>query len=114
MRITIVTGDKLVGVDGVFRKVENIQVMFPLVRAVQWYGTTGTVEFIDRSISNSTINNISEYQQAIDAWTALAPISAPPDYGDLNYKALIRRQADDLGNAGQYWEAIKLLKTIGE
>jgi hypothetical protein len=36
------------------------------------------------------------------------------DYGDLNYKALIRRQADDLGNASQYWEAIKLLKTIGE
>jgi hypothetical protein len=34
--------------------------------------------------------------------------------GELNYKALIRRQADDLGNAGQYWEAIKLLKTIGE
>jgi hypothetical protein len=34
--------------------------------------------------------------------------------GETNYKALIRRQADDLGNAGQYWEAIKLLKTIGE
>jgi hypothetical protein len=53
-------------------------------------------------------------------WLALGntPLPAdpppPPDYGDLNYKALIRRQADDLGNAGQYWEAIKLLKTIGE
>jgi hypothetical protein len=31
-----------------------------------------------------------------------------------NYKALIRRQADDLDTAGEPYKAIKLLKTIGE
>jgi hypothetical protein len=55
--------------------------------------------------------NDAEVQAIRAAEKALADQAA---LGELNYKALIRRQADDLGNAGQYWEAIKLLKTIGE
>jgi hypothetical protein len=55
--------------------------------------------------------NDAEVQAIRAAEKALAYQEA---LGELNYKALIRRQADDLGNAGQYWEAIKLLKTIGE
>jgi hypothetical protein len=56
-------------------------------------------------ITNEAAQVIRAAEKALSDQSAL---------GELNYKALIRRQADDLGNAGQYWEAIKLLKTIGE
>ena len=53
-------------------------------------------------------------QQAAQIQADIKAASDAAVLGQENFKALIRRRADALGNAGQHWEAIKLLKTIGE
>lgn len=75
MKLTIVVDDSLVGVDGEFREV----VLPDLgdIRAVQWDGQAGHIEYSD-STPNARIDNIDDFSAAIQAWNALTPPPVPP------------------------------------
>jgi hypothetical protein len=75
MRVTIIRDDGVVGVDGVFRKVD-LAALPDGVRAVQWSGAAGHVEFAD--MRNADITSISEFQSSIDGWAAAAPVPTAP------------------------------------
>lgn len=70
MRVTIIRDDKVVGVNGVFRLVD-VSGLPPGVRALQWDGSTGHLEYDDAT--NVSISNLSLFQKFIDRWTAAAP-----------------------------------------
>lgn len=76
MRVTIVKDDGVVGVDGVFRKVD-LSSLHPLVRAVQWNGSNGHVEFQDANPANLELTSFADYQIYIEMWTAAAPPPPP-------------------------------------
>lgn len=75
MRVTIIRDDGVVGVDGLFRKVD-LSALQPGVRAVQWDGTSGHVEY--DNMANIEFNNISSIQPFIEAWIAATPPPPPP------------------------------------
>lgn len=75
MRVTIIRDDGVVGVDGVFRRVD-LSGLPAAIRAVQWDGSSGHIEY--DAAENTGINSISSYQSFIDLWTAAAPPSPPP------------------------------------
>lgn len=75
MRVTIIRDDGVVGVDGVFRKVD-LSSLTSGIRAVQWSGATGHAEHDD--MSNSELDSISDFQGLIDAWVAAAPAPITP------------------------------------
>jgi hypothetical protein len=75
MRITIVRDDSVVGVDGIFRRI-NLSAMPAGIRAVQWNGVNGHIEYDDAS--NTPLQSIADFQQFIDAWRAAAPQPAAP------------------------------------
>lgn len=74
MKLTIIRDDQMVGVNGEFRVVD-VSGMNPLIRAVQWNGTTGHIEYDDGP--NEDISDVTEFQSQIDLWTAAVP-PAPP------------------------------------
>jgi hypothetical protein len=74
MRLTIVVPDSVVGVDGEFRNF-NFEIN-PNIRAVQWDGEKGHIEFNDGA-PNHAIDDISDFSEIIDAWNALTP--PPPE-----------------------------------
>ena len=43
MRVTIIRGDGVIGVDGLFKPVD-LSALSPEIRAVQWNGASGHVE----------------------------------------------------------------------
>lgn len=67
MRLTIIRDDGVCGVDGVFKMIDLSELPAG-VRAVQWDGATGHVEYYDSA--NSTITDIGVYQIFIDRWAA--------------------------------------------
>jgi hypothetical protein len=75
MKLTIIRDDGVVGVDGVFRNV-NLSSLPQGVRAVQWDGTSGHVEY--DAAANTALSSISSYQSYVDAWTAAAPAPVVP------------------------------------
>ena len=75
MRVTIIRGDGVVGVDFVFRKVD-LSALPTSVRAVQWDGTKGHVEY--DNAPEDALDSIIDYQPFIDLWTAAAPPPPPP------------------------------------
>jgi hypothetical protein len=71
MRVTIVTADGFVSVDGVGYHGINLSFMDDNINAVQWYDTEGEVERKDKNgriTTNETINDLTPFQPAIDAW----------------------------------------------
>lgn len=70
MRLTIVRDDSVVGVNSVFRKVD-LTGMPAGVRALQWDGTSGHLEYDDST--NMPLTSITPFQSFIDRWTAAAP-----------------------------------------
>jgi len=75
MRITIVRDDSVVGVDGIFRHID-LSAMPAAIRAVQWNGVNGHIEYDD--MANSPLDSIADFQQFVDAWRAAAPQPAAP------------------------------------
>jgi len=75
MRITIVRDDNMVGVDGIFRR-NDLSAMPAGVRAVQWNGLSGHIEYDDAS--NMPLQDISDFQVFIDRWEAAAPQPPAP------------------------------------
>jgi hypothetical protein len=88
MRVTIIRDDGTVGVDGVFRLV-NLSALAPGVRAVQWDGSSGHVEY-DAS-ANTTLDNMNAYQQFVDLWNAAAPPPPTPPTPAQNKAAAFDR-----------------------
>lgn len=70
MRLTIVRDDNVVGVNGTFRKVD-LTGLPAGVRALQWDGTSGHLEYDDST--NAELTSITPFQTFIDRWTAVAP-----------------------------------------
>lgn len=62
-KLTYVAEDSIVGINGEFYKVEAT--VDSNIRAMQWYGTQGEIEFNDGS-PNQIIESIS--QELVDAW----------------------------------------------
>lgn len=69
MRLTIIRDDSAVGVDGVFRRID-LSSLRANVRAVQWNGTSGHIEYDDTA--NTLFTNIGEFQSFVDLWKAAA------------------------------------------
>jgi len=70
MRLTIIRDDSAVGVDGVFRRVD-LSSLRANVRAVQWNGRSGHIEYDDTA--NTLLTNIAEVQSFVDLWKTAAP-----------------------------------------
>lgn len=77
MRVTIIRDDSVVGVDGVFRRVD-LSALPAGVRAVQWNGTSGHLEYDEGA--NIPLESITDYQPFFDLWSAAAlpPSSSVP------------------------------------
>lgn len=76
MRLTIVRDDSLVGIDGVFRTVDLSALQDAGIRAAQWNGNRGHIEFDEGP--NEDITDLAEFQPFIDRWTAAAPTPSEP------------------------------------
>ncbi len=74
MRVTIFKKDKIVAKDGVAHDIGNVMSdLSSSIHCVQWYDTTGEIEYIDESqtdivhVRNETITDFSPYQKYVDA-----------------------------------------------
>lgn len=111
MRVTIVADDGKVGVDGVFRSVD-LSTLDANIHAVQWDGTSGHIEFKDRS-PEQRIADISPFQSFIDAWTAAAP--PPPTNAELKSAKEAEFIAEGVTRiAAQVpdWDSLDAIKTV--
>ena len=78
MQVTIMRGDGVVGVNGLFRPVD-LSSLSTGVRAVQWNGVSGHVEYAEYTkAANTPLETIADFQPFIDRWTAAAPPPPPP------------------------------------
>lgn len=71
MRVIIIPADEFVSIDGVGYHEINLSFMDNNINAVQWYENKGEIERKDNSgrmIGNETINDLTPFQPAIDAW----------------------------------------------
>ena len=91
MRITIIRDDNVVGVDGIFRRID-LSPMSKGIRAVQWNGMSGHIEYDEAA--NVPLKSIADFQQFVDAWTAATPQTpAPPAPAEMKAAALDRINA---------------------
>jgi hypothetical protein len=70
MRLTIISDDKSVIKDGVYKVIDPLNID-PTIHAVQWYDTWGEIEFRstrDGKPQNETIEDISQFQDIIVDW----------------------------------------------
>jgi hypothetical protein len=94
MRVTIVRSDGLVSVNGVAYAGLDLSFIPVDIHAVQWYGSSGEVEYVDpmtnRMLANTAIESITAFQQAIDLWETTNTQATPVpdnllvDDGDFN------------------------------
>ncbi len=77
MRLTIISDDKTVGVDGEFYLNVDLTGLDSTIHAVQWYGEYGEIEYktkYENNIlvkpKNLLINDVTPYKFAVDAWQA--------------------------------------------
>jgi hypothetical protein len=78
MKLTIIVADRVVGINGEFRKLTLPNM--GTITAVQFMDGNGHVEYSDKA--NEVITDSAPYQPIIDAWNALTPL--PPDAPTLN------------------------------
>lgn len=74
-RITIIPADTFCSIDGVGYHGVDMSTVPLSVHAVQWYSTTGWVEFVDlpdgTKPANQTISTMAPYQAVLDSWTKI-------------------------------------------
>jgi hypothetical protein len=88
MRVTIIRDDIVVGVDGVFRRVD-LSALPEGIRALQWNGVSGHIEY-DQG-ANKALYDIDAFQPFVDLWNAAAPQPpAPPSAQQMKAAALAR------------------------
>jgi hypothetical protein len=92
MRLTIIRDDGVVGIDGVFKTVD-LSGLSAGIRAVQWDGTSGHIEFYADVSPNLPIDNIDAYQQYVTAWNT-PPEETPPTAAEMIATAQARISAD--------------------
>lgn len=63
MRLTYIAEDKMIGIDGLFFKIDNTD-FDPNIRALQWYDTYGEVEYFDNT-PNETIETFDDNYMSV-------------------------------------------------
>lgn len=74
MRVTIIRDDGIVGMSGLFRKVD-LSGLHPSIRVVQWNNDHGHIEFYDDK-ANLEITDFTDFQPFVEAWNG-AVTTAP-------------------------------------
>jgi len=101
MRLTIIPGDKAIGIGGEFllKIQEDLSWIPSNIHAVQWNGESGHIEYKDET-PNELINDLGIYEQAIDTYN--------------NEKQRIEDQkindAKEAEAARDYWEELRILR----
>lgn len=70
MRVTFVVKDRVVVIDGTTIPNIDMSSLPPDLHAMQWYGDSGELEFVDergRHVENREITDFSPYQGIVDA-----------------------------------------------
>jgi hypothetical protein len=75
MRVTIIRDDGVVGVDGVFRRVD-LSALPERIRALQWNGVSGHIEYDEGA--NKALYDIAAFQPLVELWNAATPQPSPP------------------------------------
>lgn len=65
MRLTIIRDDNAVGIDGVFKQIDLAGLMSAGIRAVQWDGASGHLEFYNPTSPNLEISNIDQFSTIV-------------------------------------------------
>jgi hypothetical protein len=86
MRVTIIRDDSVVGIGGIFRRVD-LSTLPAGIRAVQWNGASGHIEHDEGA--NTPLESITGFQPFIDLWNVAAPPSSisPPQPSASQLKA---------------------------
>ena len=66
MRVSIITADNSIFVDGKPRQVNCGQLVLDRIRALQWYGSEGELEYVNHERPNEKIVDFSPYQMYVD------------------------------------------------
>lgn len=77
MQVTIVPPDSIVGVDGVFYRVDMTGIRAG-IHAVQFDGVAGEIEFVDKTNMNEPITSLTEFQAIVDRWQAAHDAATAP------------------------------------
>src|SRR3990167_17363 len=97
VRLTIIPGDSVVGIDGVFRSV-SMTGIDPAIHAVQFDDdiSVGEIEYRQRSRSNERITDRLGFEQFVARWTAaVPPPPSPPTAEELAEKVRLQAIRDD-------------------
>lgn len=81
MRVSIITRDKTVVVNGIAISGISMDTLPSNVHAIQWYGDVGEVEIADpqsgKMVGNEPVSSVSYFQSVLDIWnTKKAEIDA--------------------------------------
>lgn len=76
MRLTIIKEDNSVGVDGVFRSLD-LTTLDPNIRAVQWDGGKGHIEYFDSP--NTVLTSLDNFSTVLQSWYNLTPPVTLPE-----------------------------------
>jgi hypothetical protein len=97
MRLTIIPGDKAIGIGGEFllKIQEDLSWIPSNIHAVQWNGESGHIEYKDET-PNELINDLGIYEQAIDTYN--------------NEKQRIEDQKIAKEAERDYWEELRSLR----
>lgn len=98
MRLSIISIDGTVCIDGVCYIGLDLSWIPVDVHAVQWYGTYGEVEFIDNS-PNMKIDSLGIYEQAIDSFdseTKRLEYEHSSILASLDYTEILREERNRL------------------
>ncbi|SFN73345.1 hypothetical protein [Nitrosospira briensis] len=97
MEVTVIRDDGVVGIDGIFRRVD-LTALPAGIRAIQWNGSNGHIEYDEAP--NTALDNVATFQPFIDLWIAAAPqpptSSTPaiqPTASQMKAAALVRINA---------------------
>jgi hypothetical protein len=89
MKLTIIVEDNIVAIDGVVREVALPNM--GEIRAVQWDGTKGHIEYINSQ--NAPLKNINAYANIVALWEGAAPVEPDPEVPNPIPQAVTMRQA---------------------
>lgn len=101
MRLTIITSDKLIGIDGKFVSItkQDLSWIPSNIHAVQWHNTWGEVEYVDKS-PNEKIEELGIFEQAIDVYNNEKKI--------LEDEERLKNEAFEASI--DYWEEFRILR----
>lgn len=90
MKMVIVRDDGVMGINNVFKRI-SMATLPANIRAVQWNGNNGHIEYDD--MTNEKITSIDAFQSLIDLWNAPDPILPEPPASERIAAAIARINA---------------------